>query len=160
MTHTVPVPNTVPHRTYWRKLLAEQDVPRPDYRTRLATFTQAWERYQQDPSPETAALLRAGKLALSRELAQPGKFSLGLVVATPGALAAMAEAGHIAPEFLLRHKHGDWGELDPEDRDTNEYALRHEQRLLSAYRTRLDEKLWVITDWDRSVTTLLLPDEY
>jgi hypothetical protein len=98
--------------------------------------------------------------AFAQALEQPGKFPLGLVVATPGALTAMAEAQHHPAEFLLRHKHGDWGELDPEDVQVNEDALRHDQRLLSAYRTRLDEQLWVITEWDRSVTTLLLPDEY
>ena len=68
--------------------------------------------------------------------------------------------GHIPPEFLLRHKHGDWGDLDPEDKHVNEEALRHGQRLLSAYHTRRSDKLWVITEWDRSVTTLLLPEEY
>lgn len=48
----------------------------------------------------------------------------------------------------------------PEDKRVNEDALRHGQRLLSAYHTRLSDKLWVITEWDRSVTTLLLPEEY
>jgi hypothetical protein len=139
---------------------AEHDHARSDYRTYLATFTQAWERYQQDPTSQTAALLRAGKLALAQELEQSGKFPLGLVVATSGAVTALAEAQHLPAEFLLRHKHGDWGELDPDDVRTNDYALRHEQRLLSAYHTRLDTKPWVITEWDRSVTTLLLPDEY
>jgi hypothetical protein len=85
---------------------------------------------------------------------------LGQIVATPGSLAAIDRAAHVPVEFLLRHKHGDWGQLDPEDVQANETALRTGSRLLSSYRTRLDEKLWVITEWDRSVTTLLLPEEY
>jgi len=72
----------------------------------------------------------------------------------------MREAQHVPPEFLLRHKHGDWGELPEEDLRENEWSLQHGARLFSAYRTRTDEKLWVITEWDRSVTTLLLPAEY
>ena len=66
----------------------------------------------------------------------------------------------IPPEFLLPYKHGDWGELDPEDRCQNEWALLHGGRLLSAYRTRAEARLWVITEWDRSASTLLLPEEY
>ncbi len=93
-------------------------------------------------------------------LQQPGKFPLGQVVATPGALSAMEQAHHIPPEFLVLHKHGHWGQLDPEDVQANEDAVIHGSRLLSAYTTRRDEKLWVITEWDRSATTLLLPDEY
>ena len=87
-------------------------------------------------------------------------FPLGQVVATPGALAALQEAGQEPIEFLIRHVTGDWGELDAEDIQENEFSLKNDLRLLSAYRTAKDEKLWVITEWDRSVTTLLLPSEY
>lgn len=72
----------------------------------------------------------------------------------------MTEAGHIPPEFLLRHKHGDWGDLDPEDKQVNEQAQRLGSRRLSRYATRRQERLWVITEWDRSATTRLLPEEY
>jgi hypothetical protein len=88
------------------------------------------------------------------------KFSLGIVVATPGALRALEESGESAFDFLYRHASGDWGELDKEDQAENEFSLREGFRLLSAYRLRTGEKLWVITEADRSVTTLLLPDEY
>ena len=138
----------------------ERERPQPDYRASLAAYERAWQQHQAHPSARTLALLTAGQELLYGELALPGKFALGQVVATPGSRDAMVAAGHIPPEFLLRHKHGDWGELDPEDRKVNEQALRSGQRLLSAYRTRLDERLWVITEWDRSVTTLLLPEEY
>jgi glutamate 5-kinase len=87
-------------------------------------------------------------------------FPLGQVVATPGALTALLEAGQSPLVFLVRHVTGDWGELDAEDIQENEYSLQHGLRLFSAYKTAKDEKLWVITEWDRSVTTLLLPSEY
>jgi hypothetical protein len=138
----------------------ERDDARPDYRTYLAAFDRARQQYEREPIPQHRALLRTGESMLYRQLEQPGKVALGYAVMTPGALEALRRAQQIPPEFLLRHKHGDWGELDPEDVQVNEYALRHDQRLLSAYRTRRQEKLWVITEWDRSVTTLLLPDEY
>ena len=65
-----------------------------------------------------------------------------------------------APGPRLRHKHGDWGDLSEEDRLENERALREGSRLLSTYSTRRADRLWVITEWDRSVTTMLLPEEY
>jgi hypothetical protein len=87
-------------------------------------------------------------------------FSLGQIVATPGALAALEQAGHGTHEFLTRHVSGDWGELDADDRRENEVSLRAGFRLLSAYPLPTGEKLWIITEADRSATTLLLPAEY
>lgn len=88
-------------------------------------------------------------------------FSLGQVVATPGALAALAKAGQSPPEFLARHVRGDWGELSEEDRKENEFSLELGFRLLSSYRTNAgDTKVWVITEADRTATTILLPEEY
>jgi hypothetical protein len=87
-------------------------------------------------------------------------FPLGEVVATRGALAALEAAGQSPIEFLVRHLRGDWGEVCPEDWQANDEAVEAGDRLLSAYRTSLGERLWIITEWDRSVTTLLLPDEY
>ena len=80
--------------------------------------------------------------------------------ATVSAHEAIGAAFHLPAEFLIRHKNGDWGELDPEDRRENERALVFGSRLLSAYATRTGEALWVITEADRSATTLLLPEEY
>ncbi len=94
------------------------------------------------------------------------KFSLGHVVATPGAIEALRAAGQSAEHFLLLHVTGAWGDLDREDREANQRAIAHEgspklqERVLSSFVTSLGTKLWVITEWDRSVTTLLLPDEY
>lgn len=88
------------------------------------------------------------------------KFPLGQVVATPGAVAALTTANQSPLEFLQRHASGDWGELDEADRHENEFSLTHHLRLLSAYRTACGEKLWIITEADRSATTFLLPEEY
>jgi len=94
------------------------------------------------------------------------KFLLGSVVATPGALAALDEAGQTPPHFLQLHASGAWGDLDRADREANERAVAHEddperrERVLSSYRTRMGTKIWLITEHDRSVTTLLLPEEY
>jgi len=88
------------------------------------------------------------------------KFRLGRIVATPGALEALKEAGQTSWEFLARHQSGDWGDLGEEDRRENELALREGFRLLSAYRTKTGRKLWVITEADRSATTILTPEEY
>ena len=87
-------------------------------------------------------------------------FPLGRIVATPGALRALERANQSAAIFLTRHAARDWGELDREDIRENEYSLAHGFRLLSSYTTAAGEKLWIITEADRSATTLLLPDEY
>jgi hypothetical protein len=88
------------------------------------------------------------------------KFPLGRIVATPGALRALEVAKQNPFEFLQRHNAGDWGELCEEDKRENEFSVHNDFRILSAYRTRNDVKIWVITEADRSVTTLLLPHEY
>ena len=87
-------------------------------------------------------------------------FELGQVVATPGALRALQEAEQSPTAFLDRHVTGDWGELGDADKQANERALREDLRILSAYTTSAGVKLWVITEADRSATTLLLPNEY
>jgi hypothetical protein len=87
-------------------------------------------------------------------------FSLGQVVATPGALTALQKAGQQPQEFLARHLQGDWGDLCEEDRQENALSLERGFRLLSRYNTSAGEALYVITEADRSVTTLLLPEEY
>jgi hypothetical protein len=88
------------------------------------------------------------------------RFPLGQIVATPGALQALKEAGQHPTEFLSRHASGDWGNLDDEDKQENEFSIQNGFRILSSYVTRTGTKLWIITEADRSVTTLLLPSEY
>jgi hypothetical protein len=77
-----------------------------------------------------------------------------------GALEALEKAGQDAGEFLSRHALGDWGELSDTDGIENEFSLEHGFRLLSSYPLRSGVKVWIITEADRSSTTLLLPDEY
>jgi hypothetical protein len=84
---------------------------------------------------------------------------LGRVLATPGALEALAEAGEEVLRYLARHATGDWGDLCAFDRLQNEEALRVGERVFSSYNTQA-EKVWVITEADRSTTTILLPEEY
>jgi len=84
---------------------------------------------------------------------------LGQVVATPGALKLLEEAGKDPLSYLARHRSGDWGELDPHDRKENELSLRHGWRLVSRYPVG-GGIVWIITEADRSYTTILLPSEY
>ena len=88
------------------------------------------------------------------------KFPLGQTVATPGALAALQQAGQSPADFLSRHVCGDWGEVCLSDKQANDEALVNGVRILSAYTTRPGTKLWVITEADRSSTCILLPEEY
>lgn len=94
------------------------------------------------------------------------RFLLGRLVATPGALAACSP-DHIFV-CLVRHVTGDWGDCCAEDKKENDRALLHGERILSAYAIDPtkpcdgygDNCLWIITEWDRSLTTVLLPEEY
>ena len=87
-------------------------------------------------------------------------FPAGQIVATPGALALLELVNESPLEFLSRHLRGDWGELCQDDTTENELSLKHGFRLLSSYQVTETEKLWIITEADRSMTTLLLPSEY
>ena len=84
---------------------------------------------------------------------------LGRVVATPGALKLLVQAGGHPFDYLARHATGDWGELCPFDRRQNEIALRDGYRIFSSYDIPAG-RVWIITEADRSVTTILLPEEY
>ena len=89
-----------------------------------------------------------------------------MLAVTPGALAALQRSNQTAGGFLARHAQCDWGDLSAEDAKLNVHAVAHEDqpdlrtRVLSAYRTNLGERLWIITEADRSVTTVLLPEDY
>jgi hypothetical protein len=93
------------------------------------------------------------------EIKQP-LFQLGRLVATRGALELLTRAQQTPLEFLARHSRGDWGECCPDDARENDFAVNSDYRIVSFYRTRTGEKLWIITEADRSVTTLSLPSEY
>jgi len=87
-------------------------------------------------------------------------FALGQIVGTPGALQALEEAEQNPLEFILRHVTGDWGEMPEEDVRENERSVTGGLRIFSSYALESGAKIWVITEWDRSVTTLLKPEEY
>ena len=90
-------------------------------------------------------------------------FALGQTVVTPGALQALIRVdrtGELLVSLLARHQAGDWGEIPEEDEIENQRSLAHGWRLLSAYTIAPGVKVYVITEADRSATTLLLPDEY
>jgi len=87
-------------------------------------------------------------------------FKLGQTVATPGALEALGQSMENPVDFLHRHQTGDWGTVDEEDAAENAYSVEHGFRILSAYTLNTGVKIWVITEADRSSTTILLPDEY
>ena len=87
-------------------------------------------------------------------------FPLGETYATPGAGAACDTAGLDPCALLERHHHGDWGDISDADILTNQQALLYGGRLLSAYHLPDGTKVWVLTEADRSATTVLLPEEY
>jgi hypothetical protein len=84
---------------------------------------------------------------------------LGKVVATPGALKLLSDIEEDPFGYIARHTAGDWGNLCAFDRRQNEIALREGYRIFSSYNVSA-ERIWIITDADRSVTTILLPEEY
>ena len=86
-------------------------------------------------------------------------FSLGQVVATPAVIEHLSAHAISAREFLHRHQHGDWGAVPSEDAVANEFAVDHGLRIMSVY-VIAGEKVWIITEADRSATTLLFPSEY
>ena len=86
-------------------------------------------------------------------------FEMGRIVMTTGAIETLTRVGRHPVQLLARHVTGDWGDLPEEDIQENACSLRQGYRLLSAYRIE-DAKFYVITEWDRSVTTILLPSEY
>ena len=88
-----------------------------------------------------------------------GPLPLGRVLATPGALKLLGDAGEDPFGYLSRHASGDWGELDAQDRRENLRSLKHGWRVLSSYAVG-EKVIWVITEADRSVTMILLPEEY
>ena len=92
----------------------------------------------------------------------PGLFPSGRLLTTPGAEEAMREANVSLLDLLARHLKGDWGDLDADDKRTNNEAVKSgEDRILSSYDLPTgSQRIWIITEADRSCTTALLPDEY
>jgi hypothetical protein len=89
----------------------------------------------------------------------PPLFTLGRIIATPAARETLGELNHSSLDLLRRHMSGDWTEMDVEDQQANREAMVEGDRVFSAY-TIQGIKFWVITEADRSATTILLPSEY
>lgn len=85
---------------------------------------------------------------------------LGNLYITPGAAEILGEKGRDALHFVRRHMSGDWGDLCSEDWDANRLAVEDGSRVFSSYNLGGGYKVWVITEADRSATTVLLPEEY
>jgi len=127
-------------------------------------------RVREESEKGTSGRLAAGSGGI--------RFPLGKLYATPGALSALAENGvsekpysvqyaddqasgiALALPYVRRHAGGDWGDVDAEDRNANDEALKCGSRVLSAYELATGERLWIITETDRSATTVLLSTEY
>ncbi len=88
------------------------------------------------------------------------RFPLGRVVATPGALSALEKAEQLPAEFLDRHVNGDWGDVSEADKQENEVSIEQRFRILSVYTTSAGDRIWILTEADRSVTTMLHSSEY
>jgi hypothetical protein len=97
---------------------------------------------------------------MSRDISNGPRFPMGRPTITPSAEAALNAVGIHPIRLLARHIHGDWGDLSVEDLAANELALLTGRRVLSSYALPGGGRVWVITDADRSVTTILLPDDY
>jgi hypothetical protein len=87
-------------------------------------------------------------------------FPLGRLVATPRAMEAIGRSGDSVETLLARHATRDWGDVSTEDKQENDRSIAHGFRLLSAYTLKDGRKVWIITEVDRSATTVLLPEEY
>ena len=111
----------------------------------------------------TSAAMTSGRQQFN-ETKEPNmitqRLQLGQVVATPGAIEALKKAQQTASHFINRHLSGDWGESCEENRQLNDEAVENGDRVLSSYILSTGEKLWIITEADRSSTCLLLPSEY
>jgi hypothetical protein len=111
-------------------------------------------------TPDTTPSTQFGPASKGWAASVAALFPLGRIVATPGAIDLIRSAGEdLLPALLERHRTGDWGDVPEEDARENEVAVRYGFRVLSSYRVA-GERLWVITEADRSATTLLLPSEY
>ena len=88
------------------------------------------------------------------------RFQLGRVGATPGALRVLEKAEQAPDVFLDRHVNGDWGDVPEEDKQENELSVEQGLRILSAYTTSAGDRIWILTEADRSSTIIMLPEEY
>jgi hypothetical protein len=97
--------------------------------------------------------------ATATDVPQP-LFDFGFIVAAPGAIRALNSNNEKAATYLIRHVSGDWSEMSEVDQMQNAYAVQKGLRVFSSFVLACGKKMWIVTEWDRSVTTLLMPAEY
>ena len=147
-----------------REFTAFLDSPEGQRRFKKQLRFEAWRTHlggEEDVYPKPTAP-KAGDFWLGIAGAEK-KFPLGQIVMTRGVsdmVAENTEFSRCAAQSLRRHASGDWGDLSGEDKRENEYALGKHLRLFSAYEKPPLPKIWIITEADRSVTTILFPEEY
>ena len=117
-------------------------------------FSPLDEGESEEETPESSSAMQA-----QRQMRQ-GRLQLGRVVLTRAVNELVAEGGFNPMDLLRRHAAGDWGDISEDDRALNNTALIQEERVMSAYQVNNDLVVWIITEADRSVTTLLLPQDY
>jgi hypothetical protein len=117
-----------------------------------------WHGRAHFPRSEPAELTLRDACGPPWRAGDPPRFPLGRTVVTTNAASVLADSDIVAA--LSRHVRGDWGELDKHDRAANDRALVDGGRILSAYQSSNGIRFWIITEWDRSVTTVLLPEDY
>ncbi len=123
------------------------------------------EGHSLPPLAVRSGFIEIGKRNVMSNLIVQPKFSLGQILATPAALKAIEDAGQTPAFFLEKHVQGDWGEVCADDRRANDEALVDGSRILSAYRTLKNVRIWLITEaaddaGNRAATTAILPEEY
>ena len=120
--------------------------------------TRAHLRVRETAGPGKGA--RAGRSSRNGSLQPLMLFRLGRLCVTNGAIGALTSAAADPIKYVARHLAGDWGDVDSVDAAANDRALQLGERIISAYALPSGEKIWVITEADRSATTILLPSEY
>lgn len=147
------------------KLKKIKEHPDVEAEKALIAEIDAFEKELKGTAPERIVqeLQDLGKVTLSYFERYAPRFPMGHIVVTRG----VDERGETDPAFqefvsrsLRRHRAGDWGDMSPEDKKANDAALKEGNRLMSAYEQKPFPKIWIITEWDRSVTTVLFPEEY
>lgn len=135
--------------------------PMPSKKSRPSRSNQLYSKGQMT----RLALDERTPVVAQSKPSSPVRFSLGRILATPGALAELEKAGQDGRQFIARHAAGDWGDVCPEDAKANDEALKDGSRIMSVFTLKTGQKLWAITEADdgegnRICTTLLLPSEY
>ena len=133
----------------------------PTWRRSLEDYQRAFADYHANPaSLATTAFLDRAIVRLDEAYREPGLFPLGLIALTSGACDALSTGKHLAEEFLIRHKNGDFGLMEPDDVGNNRYAIPREYQVTSRYQTRKGAELWIATHGNRSATHLFTREEH